>query len=93
MARTLTSVYEYDEPMPDFEHHDVHKLEAALNRPKTTAFRRALYPRLVDKAAVLFYSIVKYHAFPNGNKRMGVAALLVFLRLNGFDFKTDFNGI
>ncbi|MBN2251238.1 MAG: type II toxin-antitoxin system death-on-curing family toxin, partial [Candidatus Altiarchaeota archaeon] len=38
---------------------------------------------LIEKAAVLFYLMIKNHPFTNGNKRIAVTALLVFLALNG----------
>jgi death-on-curing protein len=35
-------------------------------------------------AAALSYGLIKNHAFIDGNKRVGYAALVVFLDLNGF---------
>jgi death-on-curing protein len=42
-----------------------------------------LYPTLVEKAAALGYSLVANHGFMDGNKRVGFAAMDVFLRANG----------
>lgn len=40
-------------------------------------------PTLEEKAARLCYSLVKNHAFLDGNKRIGVFAMIVFLEING----------
>ena len=40
------------------------------------------YPDLVSKAAVLCYRLVRNHPLPDGNKRAGWAALVVFVDLN-----------
>jgi death-on-curing protein len=43
-----------------------------------------LYPTLVAKAAALGFSLIQGHPFVDGNKRIGHAAMEVFLVLNGF---------
>jgi death-on-curing protein len=43
---------------------------------------RDLYPTLEIKAAALAYSLVMNHPFVDGNKRIGHAAMEVFLVLN-----------
>lgn len=50
-----------------------------------------LYPDLVTKAAALAFSLVGNHPFVDGNKRIGHAALEVFLVPNGheLDAKVD----
>ena len=58
-------------------------LESAIAQPKATFDMNALYPSLVDKAAVLCLSIVQGHPFVDGNKRTGHAAMATFLLLNG----------
>lgn len=40
------------------------------------------YPSLEEKAAMLLYLIIKNHAFADGNKRIGVACFLLFLKEN-----------
>lgn len=74
---------EYNEPMPDFSRHDQQLLDSALSLPRATYGRKELYEDLPTKASVMFYSLIKNHPFPNGNKRMATASLLVFLYLNG----------
>jgi death-on-curing protein len=44
-----------------------------------------LYPTLVAKAAALGFSLIQGHPFVDGNKRIGHAAMEVFLVLNGLE--------
>ncbi len=41
-----------------------------------------LYPTLAEKSAALGFSLINNHAFVDGNKRVGHAAILLFLELN-----------
>lgn len=41
------------------------------------------YPTVEEKAARLGYGLISDHAFADGNKRVGVLAMLMTLRLNG----------
>jgi len=43
---------------------------------------KSLYPTIPQQAAILFYSMIKNHPFENGNKRIAVMTLLIFLRFN-----------
>lgn len=72
----------WDEPIPDFGTRYPGKLESCLASVFQTFGRKDLYPTLIDKAAILFYLLVKNHPFINGNKRIAVTSLLVFLSLN-----------
>ena len=62
---------------------DFGALESAIAQPKATFEGVDLYPRLVEKAAALGFSLVQGHAFVDGNKRVGHAAMETFLILNG----------
>lgn len=62
---------------------DVDLLEAAVQRPMSSAFGEDAYPTIIDKGAALFHSLVRNHAFVDGNKRTATIALVVFLRKNG----------
>lgn len=53
-----------------------------MKNPLQTFGGRCLYPTLEDKAAVLFYLMIKNRPFQNGNKRIAVTSLLTFLYLN-----------
>lgn len=66
---------------------DLGALESAIAQPKATFDMNDLYPSLVDKAAVLCFSIVQGHPFVDGNKRTGHAAMSTFLLLNGAEIE------
>jgi death on curing protein len=58
-------------------------LEAALARPRASAFGQDAYPDLHVKAAALLHSLVRNHALVDGNKRIAWAAAFIFLDING----------
>ncbi|CAN5314523.1 type II toxin-antitoxin system death-on-curing family toxin [soil metagenome] len=58
-------------------------LESALARPQATAFGKEVYGSLDDKAAALLHSLVRNRALIDGNKRLGLSGLIVFLGING----------
>ncbi len=74
----------WDEPIPAFRTRFPRVLESCLAAPFQTYNRKDLYLTLADKAAILFYLLIKNHPFQNGNKRIAVTTLMVFLMLNGF---------
>ena len=60
------------------------QLESSIAAPRQTMFGEELYPDLFSKAAILFYLLVKNHAFVDGNKRTAALALIEFLERNGY---------
>jgi death-on-curing protein len=64
---------------------DFGMIESALAQPLMTFDGEDLYPTIVDKAAALGFSLIKNHPFIDGNKRIGHAALEIFLVLNGYE--------
>ena len=60
------------------------RLEAAAAAPQTSAFGEELYTGVVDKAAALALAITRAHPFSDGNKRVALVALDVFLAANGY---------
>ena len=62
---------------------DVGLLEAAAVRPQTTVGPVDAYPDLISKAAALLHSLARNHALLDGNKRLALAAVIVFLGVNG----------
>lgn len=58
-------------------------LESALSLPFQTFDGIPLYPSQEQKAARLCYSLIMNHPFVDGNKRIGIMAMMVFLELNG----------
>ncbi len=80
---------EWGEPIPPFETRYPEKLESCLTTPFATYDKKELYPTLEEKSAILFYLMIKNHPFKNGNKRVAVTTLLVFLSANGKWMKVD----
>ena len=66
-------------------------LDSALNAPFQTFSGTELYPTILEKAARLGYSLIKNHAFVDGNKRIGAHTMLVFLALNNIEVKYEDN--
>jgi death on curing protein len=64
---------------------DLGLLESALSQPSATFDGIDLHQTVVDKAAALGFALVANHAFVDGNKRVGHAAMEVFLVLNGYE--------
>jgi death-on-curing protein len=62
---------------------DLGLLESAVARPKATFDGKELYPDLFMKAAALMDSLINNHPFVDGNKRTGITAAGLFLRING----------
>ena len=64
---------------------DLGRLESAVAQPHATFDGDDLYPDIVGKSAALGFAIIQGHPFVDGNKRVGHAAMEVFLVLNGFE--------
>jgi death on curing protein len=60
-------------------------LESAVAQPEASFGGEELYPDLSTKAAALGHSLIQNHPFVDGNKRVGHAAMEVFLLLNGYE--------
>ena len=69
----------FDEPIPDFSTRFPNVLESCLVTPFMKFSGKSLYPSLTAKASILFYLMIKNHPFQNGNKRIALVTLLVFL--------------
>lgn len=69
------------------------KLESAVLRPSAEAFGEEFYPALAEKAAALLQGVVIAHPFLDGNKRAGLAAMLLFLALNGVTATPDLDAL
>ncbi len=68
-----------------FGSRDIGALESALAQPQMAFGGKELYPTLEEKAAALAFSLIKNHAFVDGNKRIGHYALETFLMMNGYE--------
>lgn len=60
-------------------------IESALAQPQATFDQQDLYPSLAEKAAALGFALIRNHPFVDGNKRIGHAAMELFLILNGWE--------
>jgi death-on-curing protein len=60
-------------------------LESAVAQPEARVDGEELYPDLASKATALGHSLIQNHPFVDGNKRVGHAAMEVFLLLNGHE--------
>lgn len=68
---------------------DLGLLESAVMRPRATFGGSDLYPDLFSKAAALLHSIIRNHAFVDGNKRTGIVATGIFLLQNQYRLVAD----
>ena len=64
---------------------DAQLLDSALKTPFQTFGGNNLYPNILDKASQLCYSLIENHPFVDGNKRIGVHLMLLFLKLNNIE--------
>jgi death-on-curing protein len=64
-------------------------LESSIAQPRMTFDQEELYPTIADKAVSLGYSLINNHCFVDGNKRIGHAAMEIFLFLNGYEIVAD----
>ena len=64
---------------------DENLIDMSVNAPFQTFGGVDLYPTLPDKAAHLTYSLIKNHPFLDGNKRIGITVMIIFLKANGID--------
>jgi death on curing protein len=58
-------------------------LESAVAQPSMTFDGVDLYPTIAAKAGALAHALIQNHPFLDGNKRIGHAAMEVFLIING----------
>ncbi len=64
-------------------------LESAIENIYLTFDGVELYPSKEEKAARLGYSLISNHAFVDGNKRIGMYIMLLFLELNGIKINAN----
>ena len=60
-------------------------LDSALNLPFQSFDGEDIYKTIQAKAARLGFSLINNHPFADGNKRIGILAMLVFLEMNGIE--------
>lgn len=79
----------FNEPIPDFSARFPNALESSIFAPFHKFGRKFLYKGLIEKTAILFYFMIKNHPFQNGNKRIAMTTLFVFLYKNEKWLKVD----
>jgi len=79
----------FNEPIPDFSTRFPNILESCVVTPFQKFSGKALYRSLVAKGGILFYLMIKNHPFQNGNKRIAITTLLLFLSKNKKWIKVD----
>ena len=77
--RLASETMTWSEPIPDFSTRFTDSLERCLSAPFQTFGGKELYPTALNKAAILFYLMIKNHPFQNGNKRIAMTTLFYFL--------------
>ena len=77
---------QYDQPIVEYERAkheiDMGKLESAIRAPFHTLKGKYLINGFYMRAGALFYYLSKSHALMNGNKRLAVTSLMVFMAKN-----------
>jgi death-on-curing protein len=66
---------------------DIALLESALESAYATFDGVELYPTKQEKGARIGYSLISNHAFVDGNKRIGIFIMLIFLEVNGIKLR------
>jgi len=79
----------WSEPIPNFNTRFKDKLEGCLAATRQSFYGQQLYKGLTNKAAIQFYLMIKNHPFQNGNKRIAMTTLMVFLYRNKKWIKVD----
>ena len=64
-------------------------LEAALGRPVNLHAYSETPPTLPRLAAAYGFALARGHCFPDGNKRVALAIIDVFLRMNGLELTAN----
>jgi len=87
--RLAEKLMKFNEPIPEFGTRFPSILESCLVTPFQKFGGKFLYEGLIRKAAFLFYLMIKNHPFKNGNKRIGMMAMLYLLHKNGKWIEVD----
>jgi len=83
------SLIEKGEAKDIFGNEKDKSFEGILGSISQTVFGKLAYPTVEEQAAQLLYSIIKGHAFSDGNKRIGSFIFVWFLEQNNFHIKPD----
>ncbi len=61
---------------------DVGLIDSSLNRAFQTFNEIELHQGIIEKISVMTFSLINNHGFVDGNKRIGIATMLLILKLN-----------
>ena len=64
-------------------------LESAIGAVQATAFGSSVFADLTEIAAAYLFYLCRNHPFIDGNKRVGMTAAIVYLKLNGVEPSPD----
>ena len=84
---------QFDEPVPPFNTRFVGKLDGIIESVRQTYKKKNLNNTVLDAAAAYFNQLVRGHAFRNGNKRMAVLFVHIFLLRHEIDYKLSYKGM
>jgi death-on-curing family protein len=87
--RLAKEMLAFNEPIPDFSTRFPNILESCIATPFQSFSGKSLYPSFISKVSMLFYLMIKNHPFQNGNKRIAMTTLFVFLHKNNKWLKVD----
>lgn len=68
-------------------------LNSILKNIELTFHEQPLYKSAEEKAAHLFYFVIKDHPFIDGNKRIGCFLFLIYLKLQNINMRINDNGL
>lgn len=83
------SLIEKGEASDIFGNEKDDSFEGILGSVSQTVFGQLAYPTIEEQAAQLLYSIIKGHAFSDGNKRIGSFIFVWFLEQNNFHLNAN----
>jgi len=68
-------------------------LESAIFAPFAAYSDTEAFPSVMEKAARLAFGIVKNHPFIDGNKRVGIMSMQMFLYINEIELSCNTDGL
>lgn len=68
---------------------DLKRIKSVVFAVKQEVFGVEQYSNIFEKAAVYMRNIIADHPFADGNKRTGITAAIMFLNINGKNFKAQ----
>ncbi len=76
--------------VPPFNLLKEEALDYLIEAVQAELFGKQVYPEVHEKTGLYLYNIVSNHPFQDGNKRTGLEAALLFLKLDDYKLK---NGV